>query len=500
MAIANQNADNANTSLHNTKRLINMSAITINDIENVKYSGDITIDALLDDGTNWNYLTPARTILYYTFDTMNFSDDQIKTPVSPFNSAQQNAAQAILNYVKSITGINFQKTTSNQQADIYFANTNLDGDSTSGMNTSDYNYVTSSRNPTVLTEYVASSRVYLDNVEWKDENSKPTAGTQGYETLLHEIGHMLGLKHPFDAPKKLATDQDNTDNTVMSYTEKGDFKTEFQAYDLKALKWIYGTDGLGGESNNVSPATENPIDETLIDEIEIEDLHLVGTPKADKLEGDVGNDTLDGAAGRDTLIGGDGDDLYIVDNVGDKLVEHDNEDNDSVESSVNFTLPKNVENLTLTGKATNGTGNALANTLIGNEKNNTLNGSAGDDTLNGGKGNDRLTGGAGSDTFMFDFADYDFMGDFAPRAVNVDTITHFKKGIDVIALSEDFTTNGFISVTNIKKVITDAGLIYDQATRTLFFDADGSDTDYTPTAMIKFSGKLNLDANDFATM
>jgi Ca2+-binding RTX toxin-like protein len=227
-------------------------------------------------------------------------------------------------------------------------------------------------------------------------------------------------------------------------------------------------------------------------------LNLVGTSASETLKGNYRNDTLDGGAGRDTLIGGVGDDLYIVDNTGDKIIELANQGEDSVDSGVNFTLLKNVENLTLTGnKVTNGTGNELDNLLIGNDKNNKLSGAAGADTLEGGKGNDTLTGGAGSDRFVFDFADYDFMGDFAPRAVNVDTITDFKKGVDIIALSEDFTTNGFVSVVNIKKITTDAGLIYDNATRTLYFDADGSDTNYTPTALIKFSGKVNLDVNDF---
>jgi Ca2+-binding RTX toxin-like protein len=485
-----------------------MSLITINDVENVKYSGDITIDSLIDSGLNWNFLTPTKTVLYYTFDTTNFSDDQITTKISPFNAFQQTAAQSILNYTRSITGINFQNATSGKQADIYFANTDLDDDSVSGLATSSFNYSANDRE--VITEYEGESHIYLDNVEWEDENTKPLAGTQGYETLLHEIGHALGLKHPFkdagdsfDTPV-LSTAEDNTNNTVMSYTSKGDYKTEFQRYDLKALKWLYGTDGLGGESYNTP--TDSVIDNEENDdddESTVEDLHLIGTNDADKLEGEEGNDTLDGGAGRDTLVGADGDDVYIIDNGRDQIIEIVENGDDSVLSSVSYTLSKNVENLTLQGTSNiNGTGNELDNALVGNDGKNQLKGMAGDDYLSGGKGNDKLTGGAGYDTFEFHFEDYDFMGDFAPRAINVDTITDFKKGVDSIQLSEEFnfSSENFVVVKNLKLFSGDENFIYDSTKRTLYFDIDGNDSDYSPTAFIKFSGKVNLDSDDFEAL
>jgi Ca2+-binding RTX toxin-like protein len=81
---------------------------------------------------------------------------------------------------------------------------------------------------------------------------------------------------------------------------------------------------------------------------------------------------------------------------------------DTVQSYVNFVLPKNVENLTLEGILNaSGKGNNLANIIIGNSGNNTLDGGAGADILEGGLGDDlyiidRITdsvvGGAGIDT------------------------------------------------------------------------------------------------------
>jgi Ca2+-binding RTX toxin-like protein len=127
-------------------------------------------------------------------------------------------------------------------------------------------------------------------------------------------------------------------------------------------------------------------------------LHFIGNSDADILSGGAGGDTLDGQGGADTMTGRGGNDLYVVDNVGDKIIEAVGEGTDLAQSSVSYTIAANVENLTLTGVASiNGTGNTLDNTLTGNGGNNILNGGNGNDTLLGGVGNDSLVGGNGND-------------------------------------------------------------------------------------------------------
>jgi Ca2+-binding RTX toxin-like protein len=478
-----------NTLIPDLENLVNnvTPVLTTTDLASVNYSGDSTIDALLDNSVNWNYLNSARTVLYYSFDIKNFDDSELDTAIEAFSSDQQKAARAILNYAASVTGIKFEEVATTQDADLHFANADLDGKRTAGLCNNSYSYHFNSKN--AITEYSADAYIYLDNVEWVKINATPTKGAQGYETLLHEVGHALGLKHSFESPKALPAAQDNTDNTVMSYTHKGEYKTEFQSYDLAALKWIYGGDGLGGISNSSVTIAK-------LSQGTAGNDNLIGTSNADKLDGLAGNDILDGRVGRDTLTGGDGNDVYIVDNIGDQIIETNKTDNDSVQSSVNFTLPKNVENLALTGKAIIGTGNELANQLVGNAFANALNGMAGNDTLEGGKGNDKLTGGLGEDTFIFNLLDYDFKGDFAPRAQNLDTITDFTKGTDSLNLSAAFAFKGFVSVANLKQSVGDASLIYDNASRALYFDADGAETHYTPTKFIQFSGRVNLDTSD----
>ncbi|WP_088285003.1 calcium-binding protein [Ideonella sp. A 288] len=105
--------------------------------------------------------------------------------------------------------------------------------------------------------------------------------------------------------------------------------------------------------------------------------------------GNLGNNILDGGTGADTLTGGLGDDTYIVDNTGDVVTENPLEGNDTVKSSITWTLGANLEDLVLTGNAAiDGTGNTAANKITGNGAANVLAGGAGADTMDGGLGND----------------------------------------------------------------------------------------------------------------
>ena len=111
------------------------------------------------------------------------------------------------------------------------------------------------------------------------------------------------------------------------------------------------------------------------------------------------NDILDGGLDADTMIGLAGNDTYIVDDLGDVVVEAAGAGTDEVETEMaelSIEFMDNVENLTYTGLDADpfiGTGNSGNNVISGGDLADTLNGLAGIDTLNGGLGNDTLNGG-----------------------------------------------------------------------------------------------------------
>lgn len=240
---------------------------SIANLEKINYANDIRIDSLQDDISPWNFLTPARNVLYFTFDASvgSYIDQKSDEVVQGFNVTQKNAARDILSYAAELIGVNFVEVSSSTSADIHFGNIDIYGQSsTTGLSSTGYNYSYDSYQ--TITSLAATSIVYLDNKEFFTSNNSPVSGSDGYQTLLHEIGHTLGLGHPFDSTQRLPAAQDNTNNTVMSYTQQGLNKTTFQEYDLLALSWIYGGDGLGGDwgynSLHGNSLNTTPIDTT----------------------------------------------------------------------------------------------------------------------------------------------------------------------------------------------------------------------------------------------
>ncbi len=131
------------------------------------------------------------------------------------------------------------------------------------------------------------------------------------------------------------------------------------------------------------------------------DNQLSGLGGDDTLLGKGGADRLDGGAGKDAMTGNGGDDVYVVDDPGDTVNEIPGGGTDTVEASVAFALPPDVERLVLRPGAASGTGNELANEILGTAAAETISGLAGDDRIEGGGGADVLDGGEGLDTLSF---------------------------------------------------------------------------------------------------
>jgi hypothetical protein len=160
---------------------------------------------------------------------------------APMSADQKSAVTSALNYVSSLVNINFKLIEDISTADINFG-TNDQGNISGG-------YATGANPALGTVNLMMNSRSAV--------NTKPQPGDYGWQTIVHEIGHTLGLKHPgaYNAggvaapgPYLSATD-DNQRNTVMSYKTPSD----------AAINWV--GNGNGSYSNSgVQARTWMPLD------------------------------------------------------------------------------------------------------------------------------------------------------------------------------------------------------------------------------------------------
>ncbi len=253
--------------------------------------------------------------------------------------------------------------------------------------------------------------------------------------LLHEIGHALGFKHPFDGNPTLPKSLDNHANTIMSYT--GNYPNVLGRFDKEAVAAVYG-----GAATDGASLTSWTFD------VQRDVLTRIGSRSDDKIYGVSVSDVMDGRGGADLLAGFRGDD-----------------------------------------RLTGGNGR---DTIFGGDGADRISGGGGRDDLYGEAGNDSFV-------FVRLARAFDTIHGFSDVGGNNDVVEFdsavfglLGRGEDGLGLlkNEHFLTSAWASTPT-----ASTRFIYDRPTGTLFFDADGSGVE-PKVAIATFTGFISLSASD----
>lgn len=228
-----------------------------------------------------------------------------------------------------------------------------------------------------------------------------------FMATIHEIGHALGLKHPFEEGATLPTEFDNHRYTVMSYTDNVDdvfrtiertatgirsvptavFATTPMVFDIAALQARYGADpatAAGPTTYSWSQAT--PIMQTVYDAGGIDTFDLSTLSRGSNVDLTPGAYSSIAYYSAEQQAA-DWTSLYpwAAGFLSEQFLQPST-----------YTWSQNV-GIAYSTVIENVVGGSGADTVAGNDATNNIAGGAGDDTIAGGAGQDYLRGDTGND-------------------------------------------------------------------------------------------------------
>lgn len=244
-----------------------------------------------------------------------------------------------------------------------------------------------------------------------------SAGSFSYMTVLHELGHALGLKHPFSGSTTLPDALDALSYTVMSYSAGSGasdhslsfYPTTPMVLDIQALQYAYGMNTATRAGNDVYSFNDaSTFHQTIWDGGGTDTLAYNGSLNA----------TINLTAGQGSSMGKA---VYVKDQFGANLYQVNN---------IWIAHGASIEN------ASGGSGN---DQITGNAAANVLQGGLGNDTLYGGAGNDTLDGGSGIDTAGYTSSRANYA---LAKAGNGWTVSSLSEGVDTTTNLERLKFSG----------------------------------------------------------